>query len=257
MIPFSNFAKIVRTRGYARIDRWDQKRIVTVSADVENEVITSTEANALLREEFRNISERYPGYSLYFGGEAEDTRESLQSLFRAFIIAFLAIYLILGGVFKSFLQPFVVMAALPFSIVGVVLGFSLIGEPLSFMAFFGVIALAGVVVNDSLILVDFINQSRARGIPTVVAVVKSAKVRFRPVILTTVTTIGGLLPLALTSTGQAAFLAPMALAIVFGLGFATVLTLLVVPSFYLIAYDLTQGMKRLIGISQQSRLTSA
>ncbi|MFQ5743220.1 MAG: efflux RND transporter permease subunit [Acidobacteriota bacterium] len=247
LIPFGNAAELRRTRGLGRIDREGRERVIAVSADVDAAMITSVAANAMVARKFADIGEHYPGYSLDFGGEAEETAESLQSLSRAFIVAMLVIYSILGGMFKSFSQPMVVLFAIPFSLIGVILGFFLSGTPLSFMALFGVIALAGVVVNDSLLLVHFINGARRSGVPLVRAVAISAKRRFRPVILTSLTTIAGVLPLSLVSTGQAAFLAPMATAIVWGLAFSTFLTLLLVPSLYLINEDILKGLRRLFG----------
>jgi multidrug efflux pump subunit AcrB len=139
----------------------------------------------------------------------------------------------------------VVLFAIPFSLVGVIFGFFIMGEALSFMSLFGLIALAGIVVNDSLLLVAFINQSRRRGTPAAYAVSISAKRRFRPVMLTSLSTMAGVFPLSLVSSGQAAFLAPMAMAIVWGLGFSTILILLLIPALYMINLDIQKGIKRL------------
>jgi multidrug efflux pump subunit AcrB len=140
----------------------------------------------------------------------------------------------------------VVLFAIPFALIGVVVGFFILGKPLTFMSLFGVIALAGIVVNDSLLLVHFINEMRARGIETVHAVAMSAKRRFRPVILTSMTTVAGVLPLTLVSDDQSAWLSPMATAIVWGLSFSTILVLLLVPALYLINEDIHRGLKRLL-----------
>jgi len=247
LIPFGNVAELRHTAGYGTIDRVGRERVIAVSADVDDEVITSVEANSRIAAYFSDLTERYPGYHLEFGGEAEETQESLESLSQAFLVAFLVIYAILGTIFRSFSQPLVVLFAIPFSLVGVVLGFFVMGEPLSFMSLFGLIALAGIVVNDSLLLVSFINNSRARGAGAAYAVAINAKRRFRPVMLTSLSTIAGVLPLSLASTGQAAFLAPMAMAIVWGLAFSTGLTLLLVPALYMINLDIQRGLRRLIG----------
>ena len=252
LVPFGSVASLRRTRGYGRIDRESHERVISVSADVDTEVITSVEANALVAEQFTNVGERYPGYFLDFAGEAEETEESMSSLFSAFAIALLVIYAILGAIFRSFAQPFVVLFAIPFSLIGVVAGFFIMGEALTFMSLFGVIALTGVVVNDSLLLVHFINEARARGVPLVHAVALSAKRRFRPVMLTTLSTIAGVLPLSLVSTGQAAWLSPMAKAIVWGLSFSTVLTLLLVPALYLINEDIWQWVARRLGRASEA-----
>lgn len=253
LVPFGNVASLRRTRGYGQIDRESRERAVSVSANVDDEIITSVEANSLLADEFADLSDRYPGYYLDFAGEAEETEESMRSLSQAFLVALLVIYGILGAIFKSFSQPFVVMFAIPFSLIGVVLGFFILNEPLTFMALFGVIALGGIVVNDSLLLVHFINQKRARGVPMARAVVTSAKRRFRPVMLTTLSTMAGVLPLALFGTGQAAWLAPMAKAILWGLAFSTTLTLLLVPALYLINEDLWRWIRRRLGLAENER----
>ena len=251
LVPFGNVASLRQTRGLGQIDRVDRERVIAVSADVDSEIITSVEANALVAAQFDDISERYPGNHMAFGGEAQETAESMQSLFRAFIVALLIMYTILGAIFKSFTQPFVVLFAIPFSLIGVVAGFFFLDEPLTFMALFGVIALGGIVVNDSLLLVHFINETRARGIDRVYAVAISAKRRFRPVMLTTLSTVAGVFPLTLVDNEAAAWMAPMALAIVCGLSFSTIMILLLVPALYMINDDMRRGLRRLAGGSKR------
>ncbi len=247
LVPFGNVATLSTGEGLGQIDRTGRERVISVSADVDSDIITSVEANALIESEFADVSQRYPGAHIVFGGEASDTAESLTSLFQAFIVALLVMYSILGAIFKSFTQPLVVLFAIPFALIGVVFGFFIIGKPLTFMSLFGVIALGGIVVNDSLLLVHFINDTRARGIATVHAVAISAKRRFRPVMLTTLSTVAGVLPLTLVSDDQSAWLSPMATAIVWGLTFSTALVLLLVPALYLINDDIQRGLKRLLG----------
>jgi len=247
LVPFGNVATLSTRDGLGQIDRTGRERVIAVSADVDSDIITSVEVNSLIGERFADVSSRYPGIHIVFGGEASDTIESLTSLAQAFIIALLVMYSILGATFKSFTQPFVVLFAIPFALIGVVVGFFIMGKPLTFMSLFGVIALAGIVVNDSLLLVYFINDARARGIKTVHAVVISAKRRFRPVMLTTLSTVAGILPLTLVSDDQSAWLSPMATAIVWGLSFSTVLVLLLVPALYLIDDDIHRRLKRLFG----------
>jgi multidrug efflux pump subunit AcrB len=244
LVPFGNVAALERTGAQGRTDRVAGERMIAVFADVDTDVITATEAVSRVRGAFADIGERHPGYHLDFGGETEETTESLTSLAQAFLIVILVIYAILGGMFKSFSQPFVIMFAIPFSFVGVVTGFFLLGLPLSFIALFGIIALTGVVVNDSLLLVHFINRARNRGSSLARAVTVSAKRRFRPVMLTTLTTIAGMSPLALARGGQAEFLAPMAMAIVWGLAFSTVLVLILVPALYMINEDVQALLRR-------------
>jgi multidrug efflux pump subunit AcrB len=173
-----------------------------------------------------------------FSGEYEETQEQVVALTKAFGVAILLIYVILGSLFKSFVMPLVVMLAVPFSFIGVVVGFYVMGEPLGLMAVIGTIGLAGIVVNDSLILVDFISHGREAGLGLRDATLRACRLRLRPVILTSVTTIFGLLPLALGLFGLSPFLTPVAVAIVWGLSFATLLTLLLVPGIYTIVNDI-------------------
>lgn len=237
LIPFKNFARIEYEPGYTNIIRYDRKRAITVSANVDEEVITSLEVNRLLKDRSRAFSRAYPGYEMNFSGEYEETQEQMEALLKAFGVATLLIYVILGALFKSFVQPIVVMLAVPFSFIGIVLGFYVMREPLGLMAIIGAIGLAGIVVNDSLILVDFINTGRESGLPRRDALLRAGRLRLRPVILTSVTTIFGLLPLASGLFGVSPFLTPVAMAIVWGLIFATFLTLLLVPSIYAIVDD--------------------
>ena len=251
LVPFGNVATLATSAGLGQIDRSDRERVIAVIADVDADIVTSIEANTMVENQFADLSSRYPGYHLAFGGEASDTTESLTSLFQAFIVAILVMYSILGAIFKSFTQPLVVLFAIPLSLIGVVIGFFIIGKPLTFMALFGVIALGGIVVNDSLLLVHFINEMRAKGINRIQAVALSAKRRFRPIMLTSLSTIAGVFPLTLVSDQQSAWLSPMAYAIVWGLSCSTFLILLLVPALYLINDDIQRGLKSLLGGKQQ------
>jgi multidrug efflux pump subunit AcrB len=238
LVPFKNFGRIERKPGYTNINRRDRKRAITVSANVDEDVLTSVEINRLLRKRYEDLGKRYPGYAMRFSGEYEETQEQVIALAKAFGVAVLLIYAILGALFKSFAMPLVVMLALPFSFIGVVVGFFVMSEPLGLMAVIGIIGLAGIVVNDSLILVDFINHSRDAGLERRDATLHACRLRLRPVILTSVTTIFGLLPLALGLFGLSPFLTPVAVAIVWGLTFSTFLTLLLVPGLYAIVDDI-------------------
>lgn len=225
-------------KGYSTINRFNHKRTIKVYAEVDTSVITSGVLTEKVKERFAGLSKRFPGYSLDFGGETEEQMKSVESLIKASVLALLIIYLILGTLFKSFLQPLVVISAIPFSFVGVVFGHRILGEPIGILSLIGLAALTGIVVNDSLVMVDFINKARARGASRWLSVLRSSFVRFRPVILTSLTTILGLSTLAFKTTGQSAFLAPMAISIVFGLIFSTILTLVIIPCVYSILDDL-------------------
>jgi multidrug efflux pump subunit AcrB len=164
--------------------------------------------------------------------------DSLKSLMKAFFFAFLVVYLVLASFFKSLLQPFVVMLAIPFGMIGVIFAFLAHGMPLSFMAVMGIVGLNGIVVNDSIVLVDFINNLRKSGMSRPESIVKAGQMRIRAVMLTTLTTVGGLSTVAYGIGGKDPFLVPMAISLCWGLTFATVLTLVVIPCVYSIIDDL-------------------
>ncbi len=234
LIDIQTVGSIQAGYGYSQITRRDEKRTITVTADVEMDAITSDEVNKKIIKDFPDGSD----FSVELRGEFKETQESLDSLRKAFVVSILVIYLLLGALFKSYIQPVIVMIAIPLAFVGVGFGLLVMGEPRSLMAMIGTVALAGIVVNDSLILVSFINQSRARGVGRWHAVLNAGKLRFRPIILTSATTIFGLMPLAVGVSGFESFLSPMALAVVWGLTFATVLTLIIIPCLYTIFDDI-------------------
>jgi len=190
--------------------------------------------------------ERIPVRVIYllFLGEKKEAADSMKGMRHASLIALAVIFFILASLFKSLLDPLVVMLAIPFGFIGVVVGHMLFGYHLQFLSLIGFLALTGIVVNDSLILVDFTKRLRAQGWDRVDALVEAGRVRVRPILLTTATTFLGISPLIFFATGQTAFLSPMAVSLGFGLLFATMLTLVVVPCFYLIADDLRQRVSR-------------
>jgi multidrug efflux pump subunit AcrB len=193
----------------------------------------------MLEKKFRDIPDRYVGYSVKYGGEQEETLDSLKSLVKAFFFAFLVVYLVLASFFKSLLQPFVVMLAIPFGLIGVIFAFLAHGMPFSFMAVMGIVGLNGIVVNDSIVLVDFINRLRKSGMSRPESIVTAGQMRIRAVMLTTLTTVGGLSTVAYGIGGKDPFLVPMAVSLCWGLIFATVLTLIVIPCVYSIIDDLS------------------
>jgi len=237
-IPIKVFADIEFGRGLLKISRTDRMRDISVSAEVIEGVTTSTDVNKYLIDTFGYRSETYPGYTFDYGGEFRRIGESLESLYQAFIVAVLLIYVILVALFRSYIQPLIIMATVPLSFIGVVYGLFISNVDLSMMAMVGIIALVGIVINDSLVLIDFINRSREKGMSAEQAVIESGKVRLRPIILTTLTTIGGLLPMAIGIGGKEPMLTPMAVSIVWGLLFAMVLTLVVIPCLYMVVEDI-------------------
>ena len=225
-------------RGLNTVNRRAGRRLATVTAEVDSEIITPLEAAELIRKKFDNLSERLPGYDLIFLGEKKEASDSIADMIRATILALAIIYFILVALFRSLLDPIVVMFAIPFGIIGVIVGHVLFGYHLQFLSLVGFLALSGIVVNDSLILIDFAKRRRSEGWDRVDAVIEAGRVRVRPILLTTITTFLGISPLIFFATGQTAFLSPMAVSLGFGLLFATILILVVLPCFYLIADDI-------------------
>jgi multidrug efflux pump subunit AcrB len=244
-IPFKTVANVNYGRGYATIRRAERRRVVNVTADVDETVANSREINIeLAKNVLPSLIQRYPGLQYRFAGEERERNESLGSLLVTFPLALLAIYGLLAVQFRSYIQPLIVMSAIPFGVVGAVIGHILMGFVfmtkfnLSILSMFGIVALSGVVVNDSLILIDLINRERKSGIELAQIVRDCATRRFRPIMLTTLTTFFGLVPMMLERSLQARFLIPMAISLAFGVMFATLITLFLVPSLYMILEDI-------------------
>ena len=239
-IPLGEVAEITDIRSYSVIRRVNKKRVITVIADIDEDVGNASETVRDLDKKFlKDLTLKYPGIQYDLEGQAKRTNESVNSLQTGFLFALMGIYLLLASQFKSYMQPVIIMAAIPFGLVGAIIGHFIMGFPITIISFFGIVALSGIVVNDSLILIDFINSKIRQGEEVLKAVMESGKDRFRPVLLTSITTIAGLFPLLLETSFQAQFLIPMAISICFGLMIATLLTLLYVPSLYLIVKDIT------------------
>jgi len=245
-IPIEEVADIISGRSYAVIHRADRKRIITVSSDVNEQTGNASRIVNTLKSSFLpNLTKHYPGINYKLEGQEKRSRESLDSLKKGYLLALIGIFIILASQFNSSLQPLIIMAAIPFGLIGAVFGHLLLGMKITMISIFGFVALSGIVVNDSLILIDFINKAIIKGMEINTAVIESGKARFRAVLLTSVTTIAGLLPLLLERSFQAQFLVPMAVSICFGLFFATILTLLYVPSIYLILNDMKIFVKNM------------
>lgn len=189
------------------------------------------------------LMESHPGLKYNLEGQEKRTRESLDSLKKGFLLALMGIFLLLASQFRSYIQPVIIMIAIPFVLIGAIAGHLVMGLQITMISLFGFVALSGIVVNDSLILIDFINRAVRSGVKIDTAIVESGRDRFRPVLLTSVTTIAGLFPLLLERSFQAQFLIPMAVSISFGLLAATLLTLLYVPALYLIVLDVSNLFK--------------
>ncbi|MFW5807897.1 MAG: efflux RND transporter permease subunit, partial [Spirochaetota bacterium] len=257
LIPLESVTDLERVPGYSGIYRLDYKRVVQVQANVDAEVTTSVEINRMLAQQFQDISDRYPGYDVSYGGEHEQTNESLAELGDLFIIALFFIYIVLAVFFQSMLVPVVVMIAIPFALVGVVFGVYTHGEPLSFMSTLALFSLAGVLVSNTVTLVEFIHIKRRDGLGLADALTNAGMLRLRPIILTTGTTVLGLIPTVYGFGDKNHMVAPLALAFAYGLIFATVITLVLVPCFYHIAEDgkkLTSKILSFFGIHMKGEL---
>ncbi|MBT7616303.1 MAG: efflux RND transporter permease subunit [Calditrichaeota bacterium] len=239
-IPFAQAAYVSETRGYSVVNRTDRKRVINVRAKVNTRIANAEEILADLTPRLLDkMVLEYPGLSYDLEGEARDRKESMGSLMRGFILAMFVIFALLAIPFRSFTQPFIVMSAIPFGIVGALIGHLVLGYDLSMISIFGIVALAGIVVNDSLVMIDFINRNKEEGLTVREAIIESGKRRFRPIILTSLTTFFGLMPMMLERSIQAKFLVPMAISLGFGVLFATVITLVLIPALYLILEDIT------------------
>ncbi len=242
-IPFKEVAQVELGRGYAAINRADRRRIVSVTADVDQSTTTGNEVNAaLVADVLPALKRKYPGLIYGFQGEQRDQKEIMESLGASALIALLAIFGLLAVQFRSYSQPFIIMSVIPFGLVGAIGGHVIMGFNLSILSVFGIVALTGVVVNDSLIMIDLINRERRAGMTLKQVISLSVTRRFRPIMLTTATTFCGLIPMMLEKSLQARFLIPMAVSLAFGVLFATVITLVLVPSLYMILEDLKAGL---------------
>ncbi len=230
---------IQRGRAFTAINRRGGRRVVQVTADINDRSRSGEIEDALKETELPRLLGRYPGLQYSFEGRAADTRESMSSLKIGFTIAMILIFTMLAVPFKSYIQPLIVMSSIPFGIIGAVIGHMIMGYSLSVVSMFGIVALSGVVVNDSLILIDFANKRiRNQGMSVHDAVLDSAIQRFRPILLTTATTFGGLAPMMFERAIQARFMIPMAISLGYGILFATVITLILVPCLYMVIEDL-------------------
>ncbi len=240
-IPFGEVASVTLERGYAVIHHDDRERIVAVTADVDTNVANAAKVLADLEAGFLpQLMANYDGLRFSFEGQQRETQRSFNSLFRGFVLAMLLIYGILATIFRSYWQPLIVMSVIPFGLIGALVGHMLMGHDLTMMSLFGLVALSGVVVNDSLVLLDFVNRAMRQGLAIEDAVMVGGQARFRAIMLTTITTVAGLLPILLEGSFQAQFLIPMAISISFGLMGATFLVLLLVPALYMLLYDIRQ-----------------
>jgi len=234
--PLTDLADIEDARGASAINRIDQMRSITVSADVEGEVKPDVVVKFIKKEVQPDIEAEFPNIRVRWEGQKEQQQESLGSLLFGFIIAIMVMYLLLAIEFRSYLQPLLILLIIPFGFVGAIAGHLVMGLSVSLFSVFGLVALTGVVVNDSIVLIDFINSRIRSGMPLNESLIEAGRRRFRPVLLTSVTTVCGLFPMLTERSFQAQILVPMATSLCFGLMLGTVMVLLLAPLFYMIYY---------------------
>jgi multidrug efflux pump subunit AcrB len=242
-VPLLEVADVERGRAYTSIDRRNGRRTVTVTANVEPIGETSRVTADLTNEVLPRLAREYPGLGYGFEGRQAEMRDSLINMAWGFLFALIVIYVLLAVPFKSYIQPLIVMIAIPFGVVGAIIGHEIMGFSLSIISIMGIVALSGVVVNDSLVMIDLTNRLRAEGLPGRVAVLRAGVRRFRPILLTTLTTYGGLAPMIFETSRQARFMIPMAISLGYGILFATAITLVIVPSVYMIIEDMVGAFR--------------
>lgn len=237
-VQFRDVASARMSRGYTYVEHEAKQRVVKVKADVNSAVANAKEIRKdLAKKVLPGILATYPGVRYSFEGEAREERESLRDVFKGFGVALIGIYTLLAIPFRSFTQPLIVMTAIPFGIIGALIGHILLGYDISIVTLFGIVGLSGVVVNDSLVLVERINKIRLESKGMDDTVLEAVIVRFRAVVLTSLTTFAGLMPIIFEKSVQARVLIPMAISLGFGIVFATMVTLVLVPCLYLILED--------------------
>ena len=247
--PLRSVVTVNRGRAYTDIKRRDGRRIVTVTADARPRSKAGDILAAVKSDVLPTLQSRYPGLEFSFEGRQADQRKSMQSLFKGLAIVLMVIYVMLAIPLNSYVQPAIIMASIPFGIVGAVIGHMIMGYSLSVISMFGVLALTGVVINDSLVLIDMANRKRRSGVTPYLSILQAGLQRFRPIILTTLTTFGGLTPMIFETSRQARFLIPMAVSLGFGVLFATAITLALVPCIYLIIEDLKNLYRKSTSLS--------
>jgi len=241
-VPLLEVADVEKNVAFSRINRRDGRRVISVSMDAEPKRAISQILTALQQQELPRLRDDFPGITWSFEGSDAEMRQATASLWGSFGLALAVIYSLLAIAFRGYIQPLIVLVAIPFGIVGAIFGHMLLGYDLSLVSLMGVIALSGVVINDSLIMIDYANQLREE-FSAFDAIVQAGLRRFRPILLTTVTTFGGLMPLIFEDSLQAQYIIPMAISLGFGILFATAIILVLVPCLYLILEDVLSTLK--------------
>ncbi len=237
-VPLLSVANISFAPGFSTISRTDGLRRIKVTAEVNNKQANSSEIfEQLAKSTFKKLKHEYPNVYLSMQGSKKNTRESFSSLVVGFPIAMVGIFVIIATIFRSYIQPFIILFTIPFGIIGAIIGHLFLGFNLSMMSIFGMVALSGVVINDAIVLIERVNENLAEGMNLYDSIVQGGARRFRAIFLTSISTVGGLAPLIMETDMQAKFLIPMALSVAGGVIFATVLTLILIPSLLVIVND--------------------
>jgi multidrug efflux pump subunit AcrB len=245
-IPLSELANIKIGRGSSSISHVDRQRIINITADLNKEKTSANTVVADLKTWLPTLLENHPSVTADMEGEQLEQKQFMLSMMIGFGVALLTIYILLAIPFGSYTQPLMVMSIIPFSFIGAIAGHAIMGISLSVSSFMGVLALIGVVVNDSLVLVDYTNKRIKEGASVAEAIRIAGGARFRPILLTSLTTFAGLTPLIMDKSTQAQFLIPMAVSLGFGILFATMLTLILIPTFYLIVEDIKNIFRKIM-----------
>jgi multidrug efflux pump subunit AcrB len=253
-IPLEEVATVREGAAPSQINRRDGRRVVTVTADVNEEVVTGQEVvSSLGATVLPNMQEAFPQLDYTFQGQQRQQREAQESLLIGFSLALFAIYALLAIPFRSYLQPIVIMSTIPFGWFGAILGHLLFDIPLGLLSIFGIVGLSGVIVNDALVMIDFANEARAKGDDWATALVKAGKARFRPILLTSLTTFLGVFPIIIETSVQAQFLVPLAVSLGFGIIFGTGVLMLIVPALAMLQRDAVAWIQtRLLGYDTPS-----
>lgn len=238
LVPLSGVGNFSKSKGVYILEHEENKRQVKITGDVDSEKTSSAKIAEQISEYIPEIEKKFPGIKVHFGGEDKDTKESMESLFRAFLMAIVLIYFLLILIFKNMYQPFLVLTSIPFGVCGVIWVFFIHQKPLSFMAMLGVVALSGVVINNAIVFIDFVNRARKEGLNSLDSILQAAQYRIRPIFLTTITTVCGILPTAYGFGGLDQFVVPVALALGWGVLFGAVTAVFTIPIAISIQDDL-------------------
>lgn len=246
-VPLSRVSDISKQVAYAQIQSVNGRRVVNVKSKVDYAINTPSKVlEQLQKVGLPSLKKRFPGIRYGVEGESKEQQSDLKTLAKNMVMALLIIYILLGAQLRSYVQPLVIMSAIPFGLVGATWGHYALGHDLSFISMFGMVALSGVVVNDSVVLMDYLNQKRGEGMSLFDSAVAAIKRRFRPILLTTLTTSLGLMPMLLETSMQARFLIPMVISLATGIVFATVIILLLIPCMVLVIQDVQRLPSRLM-----------